>query len=92
MTISANLVVSLKAEVSRVEVGSVFEKVDGKRLVTCYFDGYACFRNLCCFSNFYSPFRCSRHVRITHFLVTRTTVKPDFQRGVDVKRRSGSHG
>lgn len=61
----------LKSEISRVEVGSVFEKADGKRLVTCYFDGYACFRNLCCFSRFYHPFQCPRYVRVSHSSFTR---------------------
>lgn len=30
----------------------------------CRFDGYRCYRNLCCFSRFYSDFCCSRFVEV----------------------------
>ena len=60
------------------------DKAVGKRVVVCRYDGYACFRNLCCFSRFYSPFRCLRHVRVSHYLFTYPTVRPDL--------RSCSHG
>jgi hypothetical protein len=32
----------------------------------CKFDGYSCFRNLCCFSRFYSDFCCSRYCRVVN--------------------------
>lgn len=58
--------VALEVETSRIEV-------------SCRFDGYECFRHLCCFSRFYSPFRCSRFVVISHLLVTPKSRKPDLR-------------
>ena len=57
-------------------------KSDVVVLPVCRFDGYKCFRNLCCHSRFCYPFRCSRFVVTTHFLFTRCVPK------VDLKSRS----
>jgi len=56
--------VALEAEISRVEVA-------------CRFDGYECFRHLCCFSRFCSEFRCSRHVEVIRLRVAPKVRKPD---------------
>lgn len=50
-------------------------KSDVVVLPVCRFDGYECFRNLCCHSRFCYPFRCSRFVGKTHFLFTPRFVK-----------------
>jgi len=47
----------------------------------CRFDGYVCFRRLCCFSRFYSDFECSRFVKIAHLRVTSKSHKPDLRSG-----------
>ena len=62
------------------------DKAFSDRRVICYFDGYECFRNLCCHSRFRFPFRCSRFVVSTHFRHTYPSVKVDLQyrSGVDV--------
>jgi len=72
MMISANLVVSLKAEIFRVEVA-------------CPFDGYECFRHLCCFSRFYYPFRCPRFVEVHNGAFTPKSRRVDLN--FRVKRR-----
>jgi len=71
--------VALEAETSRVEV-------------SCRFDFYECYRHLCCFSRFYSPFRCSRFVVISRFLVTPRVSKPDLAYWVALKRKSDFYG
>lgn len=59
-----------------VETDKCFpDKAVGKRLAICRFDGYECFRNLCCFSRFYSDFQCSRFVQIRHGRSTRKMLK-----------------
>ena len=50
-----------------------------QRRVCCPFDSYECFRNLCCHSRFYYPFRCSRFVVTTHYRYTYPSVKVDLQ-------------
>jgi hypothetical protein len=46
-----------------------------ERRVVCPYDSYECFRNLCCFSRFYSDFRCSRFVQTRNGCSTRKKLK-----------------
>jgi len=59
-----------------MEVGkNSVNKAFPDRRAICSADGYECFRNLCCHSRFYYPFRCSRFVVITHFRHTYPSVR-----------------
>lgn len=42
---------------------------------SCQFDGYECFRNHCCYSRFYSDFRCLRFVVVANGWFTPRLVK-----------------